>query len=113
MVLSHTVFYSLFAQNSLALFFSRIFSNIAIKVIMYLNPKFSLGLFEARMWDNLEMVQIKQVLSNFRGKGPGGPSGPRNDKAKLDKEWNKISSIIDKRKSGGGGGGSSKKPKYD
>merc|ERR1712108_106907 len=39
-----------------------------------------------------------------RGKGPGGPSGPRNDKAKLDKEWNKISSIIDKRKSGGGGG---------
>ena len=48
-VLNHTVFYSLFAQNSLALFFSRIFSNIAIKVIMYLNPKFSLGLFEARM----------------------------------------------------------------
>ena len=47
-----------------------------------------------------------------RGKVAGGP---RNEKAKLDKEWNKISSIIDKRKTGGGGGGgsASKKPKYD
>ena len=32
----------------------------------------------------------------------------------MDKEWNKISSMIDKRKSSGGGGGSMPKiPKFD
>ena len=46
-----------------------------------------------------------------RGKAVGTKG--QNEKAKLDKEWNKISSIIDKRKTGGGGGGAAKKPKYD
>lgn len=36
----------------------------------------------------------------------------KNEKAKLDKEWNQISALIDKRKAGGGGGGN-KKAKYD
>ena len=33
--------------------------------------------------------------------------GKGNEKAKLDKEWNQISALLDKRKSGGGGGGGS------
>lgn len=36
----------------------------------------------------------------------------KNEKAKLDKEWNQISALIDKRKTGGGGG-ANKKAKYD
>ena len=40
--------------------------------------------------------------------------GAKNNTAKMDKEWNKISSMIDKRKSSGGGGGSMPKiPKFD
>ena len=46
-----------------------------------------------------------------RGKvGPGG----KNDKVKLDKEWNKISAMIEKRKGSGFSGGSAPKmPKFD
>merc|ERR1711971_929796 len=48
------------------------------------------------------------------GRKTRGKVGAKNDKAKLDKEWNKISSMIDKRKSSGGGGGSMPKiPKFD
>eukprot|EP00092_Neocalanus_flemingeri_P030432 GFUD01033034.1.p1 GENE.GFUD01033034.1~~GFUD01033034.1.p1 ORF type:complete len:603 (+),score=272.53 GFUD01033034.1:57-1865(+) len=47
------------------------------------------------------------------GRKTRGKVGAKNEKAKLDKEWNQISALIDKRKSGGGGGGSSKKQKYD
>merc|ERR1719270_1155956 len=36
----------------------------------------------------------------------------KNEKAALDREWNQILGVINKRK-GGDGGGSSKKPKYD
>ena len=39
------------------------------------------------------------------GRKTKGKIGAKNEKAKLDKEWNKISALIDKRKSGGGGGG--------
>ena len=39
--------------------------------------------------------------------------GGKNDKAKLDKEWNKISALIDKRKTGGSGGSAAKMPKLD
>lgn len=39
----------------------------------------------------------------------GKAVGQKNDKAKLDREWNKISAIIDKRKGGGKGGGSGAK----
>ncbi len=46
---------------------------------------------------------------------PGADAG-KNEKHKLDREWNEISKLIDKRKSGGGGGGGGdsgyKKPKY-
>jgi IK cytokine len=45
------------------------------------------------------------------GRKTRGKMGAKNDKAKLDKEWNKISALIDKRKTTGGGGSSSKKPK--
>merc|ERR1719517_11620 len=41
------------------------------------------------------------------GRKTKGKIGAKNEKAKLDKEWNQISALIDKRKSGGGG--SSKK----
>merc|ERR1712113_595653 len=44
------------------------------------------------------------------GRKTRGRVGMKNEKAKLDKEWNKISSLIDKRKSGSGGGSSNKKP---
>ena len=47
------------------------------------------------------------------GRKTKGKIGAKNEKAKLDKEWNKISALIDKRKTGGGGGGASKKQKYD
>ena len=48
------------------------------------------------------------------GRKTRGKVTAKNDKAKLDKEWNKISALIDKRKSaGGGGGGTSKRAKYD
>ena len=48
------------------------------------------------------------------GRKTRGKVGAKTDKAKLDKEWNKISAIIDKRKTSGGGGGSMPKmPKYD
>ena len=48
------------------------------------------------------------------GRKTRGKVGAKNDKAKLDKEWNKISSMIDKRKTSGGGGGSMPKiPKFD
>ena len=46
------------------------------------------------------------------GRKTRGKVGPKNEKAKLDKEWNKISALIDKRKSSGGGS-SSKKTRYD
>jgi hypothetical protein len=36
---------------------------------------------------------------------------PKTEKAKIDKEWNEISRLIDKRKSGEAGG-DYKKPKY-
>jgi len=47
------------------------------------------------------------------GRKTRGKIGQKNEKAKLDKEWNQISALIDKRKSGSGGGSSNKKPKYD
>jgi len=47
------------------------------------------------------------------GRKTKGKIGAKNEKAKLDKEWNKISALIDKRKTGGGGGGASKKQRYD
>jgi len=49
------------------------------------------------------------------GRKTRGKVGAKNDKAKLDKEWNKISALIDKRKTSGGGGGGSlpKIPKFD
>lgn len=43
------------------------------------------------------------------GRKTRGRVGMKNEKAKLDKEWNKISSLIDKRKGPGG----SKRAKYD
>merc|ERR1712107_977442 len=43
-----------------------------------------------------------------RGKG----LGKKNEKAALDREWNQIMGVINKRK-GGDGGGSSKKQKHD
>ena len=43
------------------------------------------------------------------GRKTRGKVGAKNDKAKLDKEWNQISALIDKRKTSGGGGGSSAK----
>jgi IK cytokine len=44
---------------------------------------------------------------------PAEQDNKKNEKVKLDKEWGKISKIIDKRKSGGGGGDSEyKKIKY-
>jgi len=45
------------------------------------------------------------------GRKTRGKLGQKNEKAKLDKEWNQISALIEKRKGGGGGGSSSKKPK--
>ena len=36
----------------------------------------------------------------------------KNEKAKLDKEWGKISQLIEKRKSGDHSGFDGKKPKY-
>jgi len=48
------------------------------------------------------------------GRKTRGKIGQKNEKAKLDKEWNQISALIEKRKGGGGSGGSlPKKPKYD
>lgn len=49
------------------------------------------------------------------GRKTRGKVGVKNEKAKLDKEWNKISAIIDKRKGSGGSSGPSvsKKAKYD
>ena len=47
------------------------------------------------------------------GRKTRGKIGAKNEKAKLDKEWNQISALIDKRKAGGSGGGASKKQKYD
>merc|ERR550519_832301 len=48
------------------------------------------------------------------GRKTRGKIGQKNEKAKLDKEWNQISALIDKRKGTGGSGGSSnKKGKYD
>ena len=38
--------------------------------------------------------------------------GGKNEKSKLNQEWNKISAIIDKRKGGGGGSGA-KRAKMD
>lgn len=43
------------------------------------------------------------------GRKTRGKVGKGNEKAKLDKEWNQISAILDKRKGGGGGGGSEAK----
>ena len=39
------------------------------------------------------------------GRKTRGKVGSKNEKAKLNQEWSKISALIDKRKSGGGGGG--------
>lgn len=49
------------------------------------------------------------------GRKTRGKIGQKNEKAKLDKEWNQISALLEKRKGapGGGGGGAGKKPKYD
>ncbi len=46
------------------------------------------------------------------GRKTRGKVTAKNDKAKLDKEWNKISALIEKRKSDGSGGSASKKAKY-
>ena len=46
------------------------------------------------------------------GRKTRGRVGVKNEKAKLDKEWNKISSLMDKRKSSGGGGSDTKRAKY-
>jgi hypothetical protein len=40
------------------------------------------------------------------------PGDGKNEKTKLDKEWNQISKLIDKRKSGDFGSFGTKKPKY-
>ena len=45
----------------------------------------------------------------FLGRKTRGKVGKGNEKAKLDKEWNQISALLDKRKSSGGGGGSESK----
>jgi len=47
------------------------------------------------------------------GRKTRGKIGQKNEKAKLDKEWNQISALIEKRKGGGGGGSSSKKKKHN
>ena len=47
------------------------------------------------------------------GRKTRGKVGAKNEKAKLDKEWNQISALIDKRKNDGGGGSVPKMPKYD
>jgi len=47
------------------------------------------------------------------GRKTRGKIGQKNEKAKLDKEWNQISALIEKRKGGGGSGSASKRPKYD
>merc|ERR1712076_172743 len=47
------------------------------------------------------------------GRKTKGKIGAKNEKAKLDKEWNKISALIDKRKSGGAAGGGGKKARYE
>ena len=48
------------------------------------------------------------------GRKTRGKVGAKNEKAKLDKEWNQISALIDKRKGDGKGGGSKPKiPKFD
>ena len=52
-------------------------------------------------------------MINNSGRKTRGKLGVKNEKAKLDREWNKISAIIDKRKGGGKGGPDSKKAKYD
>ena len=56
--------------------------------------------------------QYGMKMSDGR-KTRGQKVGAKNEKAKLDKEWNKISALIDKRKTGGGGGGANKKQRYD
>ena len=47
------------------------------------------------------------------GRKTKGKIGVKNEKAKLDREWNKISAIIDKRKGGGGGGSEAKKARAE
>ena len=48
------------------------------------------------------------------GRKTRGKVGAKNEKAKLDKEWNQISALMDKRKGDGKGGGSKPKiPKFD
>lgn len=47
------------------------------------------------------------------GRKTRGRVGMKNEKAKLDKEWNKISALIDKRKGPSGGGSANKRPRYD
>ena len=56
----------------------------------------------ALWWAGKELLKEK-LLSEFVGK---------NEKTKLDKEWNQISKLIDKRKSGDFGSFGTKKPKY-
>lgn len=60
---------------------------------------------------------MSQVLVSFHllsGRKTKGKLGAKNEKAKLDREWNKISAIIDKRKNPSAGEGSSaKKSKVD
>ncbi len=46
------------------------------------------------------------------GRKTRGKVGVKSEKAKLDREWNKISALIDKRK-GGGGGGEAKKARME
>ena len=47
------------------------------------------------------------------GRKTRGKVGAKSEKAKLDKEWNQISALIDKRKNDGSGGSMPKVPKYD
>ena len=47
------------------------------------------------------------------GRKTRGKVGQKNEKAKLDKEWNKISSLIDKRKGPSGVMGGHKRAKYE
>ena len=74
------------------------------------------------MWPDI-VFQKKEALPKAafqhgvkmkEGRKSCGNVGAKNDIAKLDKECNKILSMIDKRKSSGGGGGSMPEiPKFD
>jgi hypothetical protein len=52
------------------------------------------------------------ACNGLSGRKTRGKVGAKSEKAKLDREWNKISAIIDKRK-GPGGGPEAKKARMD